>query len=134
KEKGVEVEVFAAESEEDVSGQLNQFEDIITSGSYDGVGIAPITESNLISGVVAANEKELPVVNIDAKIDDDELEEADGRIAGFATSDNYNVGELGAENLIDEIGSDGGNIAILEGKSCDLSGELRRDGAKDYLE
>lgn len=134
KNQGVEVEVFAVESEADIDGQLKKFEDIINSGAYDGIGIAPITGTNLISGVVAANKKGIPVVNIDAKIDEAALKAAGGYIVGFATSDNFKVGEMGAQYLIDTIGAEGGKIAIIEGRAGDLSGELRRDGAKSIIE
>lgn len=72
---------FRCRRETDIDGQLKKCEDAINSGSYDGLGVAPITATNLISAVVAANQKGMPVVNIDAKIDEDALKEA-GRLCG----------------------------------------------------
>lgn len=130
---GVEAEVFAVDSEADIDGQLKKCEDMINSGSYNGIGVAPITATNLISGVVAANGKNIPVVNIDAKIDEAALKEANGYVIGFATSDNYKVGAIGAQYIMDNL-PDGGKVAIIEGRAGDLSGELRRDGCKETLE
>ena len=86
---GVTADIFAVDAETDIDGQLKKCEDAINSGSYDGLGVAPITATNLISAVVAANQKGMPVVNIDAKIDEDALKEAGGYVVGFATSDNH---------------------------------------------
>lgn len=133
KKLGVEAEVFAVDSEADIDGQLKKCEDIINSGSYAGIGVAPITSTNLVSAVVAANSKGIPVVNIDAKIDEAALKEANGYIIGFATSDNYKVGAIGARYIMDQL-PQGGKIAIIEGRAGDMSGELRRDGCKETLE
>ncbi len=128
--KNIEVEILAMESEQEVEGQLKKMEDMVNSGAYDGIGIAPITGTNLISGVVLANSKGIPVVNIDAKIDEEALTAAGGHVIGFATSDNKKVGQMGAEYIMTEK-PEGAKVAIIEGRAGDLSGELRRDGAKE---
>lgn len=130
---GVTADIFAVDSEADIDGQLKKCEDALNNGSYDGLGVAPITSTNLISAVTAANGKGIPVVNIDAKIDETALEEAGGYVIGFATSDNYKVGAIGAEYIMEQL-PDGGKVAIIEGRAGDLSGELRRDGCKETLE
>ncbi|MDR2528905.1 MAG: D-allose transporter substrate-binding protein [Synergistaceae bacterium] len=130
---GIKVEVFAVESEADIDGQLKKLEDILNSGAYNGIGVAPITATNLISGVVKANKSGVPVVNIDAKIDENALKDAGGYVIGFATSDNYKVGAIGADYIIKQLPK-GGKVAIIEGRAGDLSGELRRDGCRDALE
>lgn len=129
---GVVADVFAVDSEADIDGQLKKCEDAINSGAYAGLGVAPITATNLISAVVAANGKSMPVVNIDAKIDEEALKDAGGYVIGFATSDNYKVGAIGAQYIMDNL-PDGGKVAIIEGRAGDLSGELRRDGCKETL-
>ena len=131
---GVEVEVLAAESESDIAGQLSIMENMINSGKYDALAVAPITPNNLITGVVLANEKGLPVVNIDEKFDMDALTEAGGYVVGYATSDNIAVGEAGAGLIIEALGADGGGVAIVEGQVGATSGELRRDGCVQGLE
>lgn len=130
---GVDVDVFAVDSEADIDGQLKKCEDALNSGSYVGLGVAPITSTNLISAVTAANRLNIPVVNIDAKIDDAALKAAGGYIIGFATSDNHKVGAIGAQYIIDQF-PNGAKVAIIEGRAGDLSGELRRDGCKETLE
>ena len=119
----VTIEIFGAESEEDLTGQLNIMENMITSGKYDAICVAPITPTNLISGVVKANEANIPVVDIDEKFDMDALQEAGGYVVGYATSDNVIMKQF----------PDGAGVCIIEGIAGATSGELRRDGCKNAL-
>ena len=69
-------------------------------------------------------------MNIDEKIDMDTLKNAGGSVIAFATTDNEKVGEKG-ENYIMEQLKDGGEVAIIEGKAGNASGEYRKNGAKN---
>ena len=129
----VEIEIMGAESEDDLDGQLDIMDNMTTSGKYDALCVAPITPTNLISGVVKANEANIPVVNIDEKFDMDALKEAGGYVCGFATSDNKLVGKMAADMIFDKL-PDGAGVGIIEGTAGATSGELRRDGCKDELE
>ena len=68
---GIDVDIYAAQSEEDLEGQLMILENCIDEG-YDGIAVAPLSSTNLIPGVVRATEKGIPIVNIDEKMDEDE--------------------------------------------------------------
>ncbi|MCY1152788.1 MAG: substrate-binding domain-containing protein [Sphaerochaetaceae bacterium] len=131
--QGIYCDVFAVQSEADIAGQLKKLEDIVNSGEYDGIGVAPITATNCISGVVAANKAGIPVVNIDAKFDEVALREAGGYIIGFATSDNERVGAMAGEYLLENM-PEGGKVAVIEGRAGDLSSELRVGGFKGAIE
>jgi D-allose transport system substrate-binding protein len=132
KMEGVTIEIFGAESESDLSGQLSLMENMINSGKYDALCVAPITPTNLISGVVMANQKGLPVVDIDEKFDMAALKEAGGYVVGYATSDNNAVGAMAAD-LIATAYPDGAGVCIIEGIAGATSGELRRDGCINAL-
>ena len=56
KKLGVTVDVFAANSEEDTEGQLRILENCVAKG-YKAIGVAPLSPTNLINGIVAANQK-----------------------------------------------------------------------------
>lgn len=127
KKQGVTVDVFNATTEEDTEGQLKILENCITKG-YKAIGVAPLSPTNLINGIVEANKKGIYVMNIDEKVDVDSLKAAGGSIIGFATTDNEKVGEKGAQYIIDNL-SDGGKVAIIEGKAGNASGESRKTGA-----
>lgn len=131
--EGVTVYVDAMNSEDELTGQLDKLMTAV-NGDYDGIGIAPISPTNAIEGVVAANKKGLPVVNLDEKIDENELKTAGGYLVGFATTDNKAVGAKGAGYIMEKLGEAGGQVAIIEGKAGAASGEARRDGAKEAFE
>ncbi len=127
-ELGVKVDIFAAQSEEDTAGQLTILENCLTKG-YKAIGVAPLSPTNLINGIVQANEKNIYVMNIDEKIDLETLKGAGGSVIGFATTDNEAVGEKGAKFIINQLGDNGGDVAIIEGKAGNASGESRKAGA-----
>ncbi len=127
KKQGVTVDIFAATTEEDTEGQLKILENCITKG-YKAIGVAPLSPTNLINGIVEANKKGIYVMNIDEKIDMDTLKAAGGSVIAFATTDNVKVGEKGAQYIIDNL-ANGGEVAIVEGKAGNASGEARKTGA-----
>lgn len=130
---GVKVDVFASQSEEDTAGQLTILENCLTKG-YKAIGVAPLSPTNLINGIVQANEKGIYVMNIDERIDLDTLRSAGGSVIAFATTDNVAVGEKGAKYIIDQLGKNGGDVAIIEGKAGNASGESRKQGATKAFE
>ena len=98
---GVSVDIFASPSEGDFQSQLQLFEDLSNKN------------------------------NLDEKIDMDNLKKAGGNVEGFVTTDNVAVGAKGAEFIIDKLGAEGGEVAIIEGKAGNASGEARRNGATE---
>ena len=129
KKLGVTVDVFAANSEEDTEGQLRILENCVAKG-YKAIGVAPLSPTNLINGIVAANQKGIYVMNIDEKVDMDTLKNAGGSVIAFATTDNVKVVEKGSKYIISKLIS-GGDVAIIEGKAGNASGEARKQGATD---
>ncbi|MBU8879254.1 D-allose transporter substrate-binding protein [Bacillus sp. FJAT-29790] len=130
-ELGVKVEILAAQSEDDMQGQLRMFEDLLNK-DYDGIGFAPLSPVNLIPQAVNAYKKEIPTVNIDEKLDMDELVKSGGNVNAFVTTDNVQVGEQAANFIVEKIQK--GQVAIVEGKSGNASGEARKNGAKGVFE
>lgn len=127
KELGVSVDIFAAQSEDDTEGQLKILENCINVG-YKAIGVAPLSPTNLINGIAQANKKGVYVMNIDEKVDMDTLKSSGGSVIAFATTDNVKVGEKGANYIIEQL-ADGGDVAIIEGKAGNASGEARKEGA-----
>ncbi|NBK93184.1 hypothetical protein D5278_14545 [bacterium 1XD21-13] len=129
-QEGVTVEVLCAESEDNITGQLEQLENMI-SKDYDAICAAPLSASNLVEGVVKACEAGIPVVNIDESIDADAVKEAGGNMVGMYTTDNILVGQKGAEYITEQIGS--GQVAIIEGTAGNVTSNNRTKGATDYF-
>lgn len=130
KAQGIKVDIFAVSSEDDFQGQMQLFEDLLNK-DYDGIAFAPLSPVNLISQVANATSKGIPTVNIDEQVDMKELKSADGNIYAFVTTDNIKVGQKAAEYIVKEIS--GGQVAIIEGKSGNITGEARKKGAIDVF-
>lgn len=127
---GVEVEILAAQSEEDSQGQLRIFEDLLIK-EYDGIGFAPLSPVNLVQPAVNAYKKGIPTVNIDEKVDMGELQNTGGNVNAFVTTDNVKVGEQAGQFIVENIKE--GQVAIVEGKSGNASGEARKTGAENIF-
>src|SRR5690606_33053383 len=123
---GVSVDIFASPSEGDFQSQLQLFEDL-SNKKYKGIAFAPLSSVNLVMPVARAWQKGLYLVNLDEKIDMDNLKKAGGNVEGFVTTDNVAVGAKGADFIINKLGAEGGEVAIIEGKAGNASGEARRN-------
>ncbi|GGD94801.1 D-allose-binding periplasmic protein [Aureimonas endophytica] len=130
KELGVEVDIFASPSEDDTQAQLQLFEDVLNR-SYKGIAFAPISPVNLVQPAARATKAGIPLVNIDEQIDVAGLTQAGGALEAFVTTDNKKVGAKGAGYIIEQLGAEGGQVAIIEGKAGVASGEARKAGATE---
>lgn len=132
KKRGVEVDVFAAAGEDDITGQQRLMEDVVNK-NYKAVGVAPISPVNLIQAMAAATKKGIYVVNIDERADMGQLKAAGGSVVAFLSTDNLALGEKAGKFILSKIGAAGGKVAIIEGKAGNSSGDARRDGVKKAL-
>jgi D-allose transport system substrate-binding protein len=131
KVRGVQVDVFAAAGEDDITGQQRIMEDVVNKG-YKVIGVAPISPVNLVQAMAGATKKGLYVVNIDEKADMGQLKAAGGSVVAFLSTDNLALGEKAGKFILGKIGS-AGKVAIIEGKAGNSSGDARRDGVKKAL-
>lgn len=126
KRLGIKVDVFAVPTEGDIQAQLSLLESIVER-DYDGIAVAPITPTNLIPGIVKANRKGIPVVNLDESVDRAALYRAGGTIVGFVTTNNFEVGRQAARFIGEQLRGRG-QVAIIEGMAGNKSGEDRKNG------
>ncbi len=126
---GVSVDVYAANSEDDVEGQTMIMESAVNKG-YKGIAFAPISPDNLIPAIADASSRGIFTINIDELVNISSLNALGGKICGFVATDNVDVGRIGAQYIIDRLGGRG-KVAIIEGKADSASGEDRRRGAAD---
>ena len=129
KENGLDVDMFAAQSDIDYEGQLAILENCINSGEYAGIAIAPCNGVNLIAGVKQANEKGITIWNIDEKFDAAEMANQGAVCVGFDSSDNVQIGHMGGEFLASLLES-GAEVGVIEGLAGNQSSEDRASGAK----
>lgn len=131
KKLGIEVDTYAAQSEDDTSGQLRLFEDLVGK-KYNAIAFAPLSPVNLISGIEKAYKKGIFLVNIDEKVDAAQLKSAGANVFAFMSTDNFAVGEKAGNYIVETIGS--GKVVIIEGKAGNSSGEDRKNGAKQAFD
>lgn len=129
---GVSVDIFASPSEGDYQSQLQLFEDLINK-NYKGIAFAPLSPANLVMPASKAYRKGIYLVNLDEKIDTDNLRKAKGNVEAFITTDNVAVGNKAAQFIVDQLAETGGEVAIIEGKAGNASGEARRKGASEIF-
>lgn len=129
---GVEVDIQAGNSEDDVEGQVNLVQNVISKG-YDAIGVAPISPVNLNNVLAEATKAGIKIVNIDEQVDLENLRSLGGGIQAFVTTNNVEVGQMAGEFLTKQL-TKGDQVAIIEGKAGVSSGEARKQGATEAFE
>ena len=122
------INVYAVDHEENFAGQLAQLEDIVRR-EYSGIGVAPLSPVNLISGIVAANRAGIPVTNVDERVDFAQLRAAGGHMISNYTTDNISVGRTGGEFIARNVPR-GSKVAIIQGTGGNLTSRQRSEGAE----
>lgn len=127
-EKGYETDLQYAEDV--VENQLAQIENMITRGA-DILIIASI-DGEALSGILKQAEiLDIPVISYDRLIMNSE------HVSYYATFDNYGVGELQGEYIVDALGLEDGegpfNIELFGGSPDDNNAYFFWDGAMDVL-
>ena len=133
KEYGVDIDVQATDSDTDTAGQLNILENMLVK-DYAAIAVSPLTGDCLISGIVKANQDEVPIITTGNEVDADALKEAGGSLTGMITVDFKSQGEMGAQYIIDINKSDSKKVAVIAGNEGGTQADARRDGAKEAFE
>ncbi|MDD7593119.1 MAG: D-allose transporter substrate-binding protein [Peptoniphilaceae bacterium] len=131
KELGVSVEVLAANAEDDIEGQVNILQNVV-SKKYTAIGLAPLTADNTVKIVADANQQGILVVDVDERLNFDALKSAGGSVISYVATDNVVVGKTAGEYIAKTIQS--GDVAIIEGKAGTPSGDDRKAGAMEAFE
>lgn len=129
---GVKVDLYSAQSEEDLEGQLSILEYCISKG-YKGIGVAPLSGVNVLSGIGKATQAGITIVDVDEKFDEKELANNKGACVAYVATDNVAVGKMGAMYIVDNVPA-GSKVLIIEGKSGNQSSEDRKNGARAAFE
>lgn len=117
-------------AQDDVPTQVNQIENMISMGA-DLLIVAPIDGAALSSSIDLADSLDIPVIAYDRLI-----LHSDG-IDYYATYDNYRVGQLQGQYIVDSLGLDSTNeifnIELFGGAPDDNNARYFYDGAMDIL-
>ena len=72
---------------------------------YAAIAVSPLTGDCLISGIVKANQDEVPIITTGNEVDADALKEAGGSLTGMITVDFKSQGEMGAQSFTSSVTS-----------------------------
>jgi ABC-type sugar transport system substrate-binding protein len=125
-DSGLEVEVQAAASITDTSGQADKLNAMAQQG-YDCFVVNPISGTNLVQGLAQIAAQDTPVVNIDSPIDADAAEKASLDVETYIGTDNVEAGKLGGEAMVEALGGSG-KVALIGGISGDATSNARLEG------
>ncbi|UCH09037.1 MAG: sugar ABC transporter substrate-binding protein [Fidelibacterota bacterium] len=128
---GVELLVQAAEREVDVEKQMQIVENLIQR-KVAALCITPSGSKEIVPAIVKANERNIPVLIVDTRVDEATLTAAGGKIATFIGSDNYEGGRIAGLYLAEKLGNRG-KVAVLEGIPGHETGDARLSGFHDVL-
>jgi ABC-type sugar transport system substrate-binding protein len=122
---GADVQVQAAASLTDTSGQASKLEALIGQDMSCYV-VNPITQSNLVQPLAQVPE-DTPVVNIDSPIGTDAAEQAGLKISTYIGTDNVEAGGMAADTMAGLL-SGGGKVGVIGGVSGDATSNARVQG------
>lgn len=128
---GVDLVVQAPEREIDVEKQMQIVENLIER-KVDALLITPSGSREIVPAIVKANAANIPVVTIDTQVDTVALKAANGKVATFIGSDNYDGGKIAGEFVAQKLGGKG-NVAILEGIPGHATGDARLRGFREVI-
>lgn len=129
--QNVEVIVKAAMSVQDAIGQNQIVDDLITQ-KVDAICIVPTSSESIIPVIQKANSANIPIINIDNKVDADKAAAVGAVVSTYIGSDNFEGGKLAGQFIIEKLGGKG-KVAILEGVSGNDAAVKRKAGFLEAL-
>ena len=127
----LDIEVFEASAEDDAEGQLDALNTMVGM-DFDVIILSPINGTNLIPGIVAANEKDIKVINLGPGVDEAALADAEGHLDAKITVNFEEQGQTVAKDIVERLDGEG-QVAILEGLAGAAQSEGRVKGAEDVF-
>ena len=127
-----DVEVFALESDADLDKEMQLADDLLNK-DYDGMVLIPINGTAFAPYIKRANDKGLPIVNIDTLLDEAALKEVGATYVTYVGSDDYSAGQLAGEAIAKAVNKTG-DVAVLEGSPGSSTADQRKLGFNDYID
>jgi ribose transport system substrate-binding protein len=128
---GVNLIVQAAEREVDVEKQMQIIENLIQT-KVSALCITPSGSKEVVPAIVKANKENIPIIIVDTRVNQETLQAAGGRVAGFVGSDNLEGGRIAGEFVANKLGGKG-KVAILEGIPGHETGDSRLKGFREVV-
>lgn len=129
--ENVEVIIQAPQKVEDALGQNQMIENLITQ-KVDAICMVPTNSESIIPVIKKANAANIPVINIDNKVNMKLADSGGAVISSYIGSDNFDGGKLAGQFIIEKLGGNG-KVAILEGVSGNDAAIKRKTGFLEAL-
>lgn len=130
-DRGASVEVQAAQSLDDTTGQADRLTTLAGQG-HDCFIVNPISETNLVQALAEVAARDVPVVNIDLPIAGAAAEQVGADIATYIGTDNVAAGRLAGEFIDETLGGEG-SVALIGGIEGDPTSQARLDGFQEGI-
>jgi ribose transport system substrate-binding protein len=128
---GIALVVEAPERELDPNGQMQIVENLVQRG-VRVLAIVPNGSREIVPAVVKAGRANIPVVDVDTRLDTAALRQAGGRVVTFIGSDNVDGGRLAGQRLAERLGG-AGDVAVLEGVPGHETSDSRLRGFREAV-
>jgi len=125
KDTGADVQIQAAASLTDTSGQASKLEALIGQDMSCYV-VNPISQTNLVQPLARVPDG-TPVVNIDSPVGEDAAKQAGLDISTYIGTDNVAAGGMAADTMADLV-KGGGTVGVIGGVSGDATSNARVEG------
>lgn len=123
---GVDIEVQAAASIDDTTGQADRLS-TLAGQDFGCFVVNPISGNNLVQPLAQVGQAGTPIVNIDSPVEAEAAEAADLDIATYIGTDNTAAGALGGEHMLESV-DEGAQVALIGGVAGDVTSQARLDG------
>lgn len=118
--------VQAAEREVDVEQQVQIVENLIQR-RVDAIMLTPSGSREVVPVIARANRNNIPIINLDTRVDADLLARDNAYVATFIGSDNFEGGYLAGKYVAEQLNGEG-KVAILEGIPGHETADSRQQG------
>ncbi len=129
---GVTLEVQAGQQHASAEEQLQIIENMITSG-VDAICIVPSSSEGLLTALQKCEDADIPVINLDTRLNPELLESSGLTPVPFIGTDNYSGAKLAGEYVVANL-AEGTKMAILTGIEGQENAAHRRNGFYDVVE
>jgi ribose transport system substrate-binding protein len=120
----VDIRWQGPQGEAERGAQIRIVDDLLTQG-VDAVVMAPIDSSALVD-TINETAKKVPVVIFDSGANTD-------KYTAFVATDNYKGGQLAGKRMVELLGSEGGELAIVRTMAGSESTTQREEGFKSEI-
>lgn len=129
--QNIEIIIQATQKPDDAIGQNQIVENLIIQ-KVDAICIVPINSESIIEVIKKANTANIPVINIDNKVNMEMASKEGAKVSSYIGSDNFDGGKLAGQFVIEKLGGKG-EVAILEGVSGNDAAIKRKAGFLEAL-